>query len=121
MRRLLRTLALILLIPATVYAATYVAFESITVTTSTPIGFTSSKINATGSHLAATQAMCMVSSAAISYMIDGTTTVTSATGGGIPAAVGTPIYLAGNDVLQNFRAESAGAGSSILNCIYSRP
>ncbi len=121
MKRLFSPFAVVLLCVSAAGAATYVNFESITVAT-TPIGFTAATINnVTGIHLAATQAMCVVTSASVNYQINGTTTVTSATTGGLPASIGTPIYLSGNDILNNFRAVSQSASTAILNCAVSRP
>ena len=122
MKRMMIGLVLVVSLSTALYAATYLAFESVTVGT-TAASFTSTSINATGAHMAATMAMCMVTSAAVNYRVDGTSAVTSAVTGGIPAAVGTPIYLNGNDVLNNFRAvyQTSAGGSALLNCVYSRP
>lgn len=120
MRRLLIVSLAVVALVASLEAATYIKFESIAVS-STAIGFTATNINQTGAHLAATQAVCIVTTAAVNYQIDGTTTVTSATTGGQNASVGTPIILLGNDILNNFRAIASTATAAVLNCTYSRP
>ncbi len=119
MKRLFSLLAVGLLCVTVVGAATYVAYESITVA-ATPIGFTAATINnTTGLHLAATQAVCRLETAQIRYMVDGTTTVTS--GIGTLLEIGDTIFLTGNDVLNRFRATRTGGTSGALKCTYSRP
>jgi len=121
MKRLLSPLAIVLLCVSMASAATYVAYESITVAT-TAIGFTAATINnTTGVHLAATQAVCRLETAQIRYMVDGTTTVSSSTGAGMLLEIGDTIILSDNDVLNRFRAVRTGATSGVLKCTYSRP
>ena len=121
MKRLFFSLTVVLLCVSAASAATYVAYESITVAT-TPIGFTAATINnTTGVHLAATQAVCRLETAQIRYMDDGTTTVSSSTGAGMLLEVGDSIYLTDNDVLRRFRAVRTGATSGVLKCTYMRP
>lgn len=115
MRRLWLALALTLCAALTSHAATYLAFEQITVA-GTSIGFTSTKITPAGGTMA-TLATCRLRTAEVSYTIDGTTPTASV---GTLLEVGDILTLTGHDVLVLFRSIRTGS-SGQLDCTYSTP
>jgi len=115
MRRLWLALALTLCGALSSHAATYLAFEQITVA-GTAIGFTATKITPTGGTMA-TIATCRLRTAEVSYTIDGTTPTSAV---GTLLEVGDILTLSGHDVLVLFRAIRTGS-SGQLDCTFSAP
>lgn len=116
MRALCLTVTLLIALAVPVWAWSYLGFEQITVG-ATAVGFTSSVINASGNHVAATVATCRVRTAEISYTINGTTPTSTV---GTLAGVGDVISLSGNDALNNFRAIRTGS-SGQADCTVAAP
>lgn len=114
MRKLL--LAIILASGVGLDAVSYAAFEQITVAASS-IGFTGSKITATGQPMA-TYAVCRLRTAEISYTTDGTVPTTTV---GTLAEVGDVLVFNGHDVLTQFRAIRTTGTSGQLDCNYGAP
>lgn len=106
---------LIVLSSVTLAAVSYVKQEQVTVANAS-IGFTAANINNTnGSHVAAVSAVCRLETAEIRYTLDGTAPTTSV---GILMEIGDVLSIAGNDLLNNFRAIRTGSTSGQLDCTY---
>ena len=99
-------------------AVTYIASEQITVA-ATAIGFTSTKVEPDGSGggRQATQAVCRVRTAEISFEYDGTTPTATV---GQLAEIGDQIPVNGHDNIMRFKAIRTGSTSGQLDCVYTQ-
>lgn len=111
--------AVVVVLPSRTGAAAYVAFEQITVANAAAgIGFTTSLINATGSHPEASSAICRLETAQIRWRADATAPTSSV---GQLMEVGDILTLTGHDFLVNFLGIRTGGSSGVLDCHYSNP
>lgn len=97
-------------------ASSYLAFEQVTVA-GTAIGFTATKITASGLPMA-TFASCRLETAEVRYTVDGSVPTSTV---GTPLEPGDVLELTGHDVLSAFRAIRTGATSGQLDCHYTAP
>lgn len=115
MRRILGALVVLVTAGVGLSAASYRAFEQITVA-NTAIGFTALKINYYGTQ--ATVAQCRLETAEVRYTLDGTTPTSSV---GTLLEIGDVLTITDPTLIPLFKAIRTGSTSGQLDCLYTAP